>query len=49
MLDRIAFPEALKAIEHLGATNQAIYPIRDPYGLLDGFYFGPQFRDEAES
>jgi hypothetical protein len=39
----------LYVIEYLGTDDQKIYPIRDPYGLLDGFYFGPQFRDEAES
>ncbi len=39
----------LYVIEYLGTADQEIYPIRNPYGLLDGFYFGPQFRDEAES
>ena len=39
----------LYVIEYLGTANQVIHPIPDPYGLLDGFYFGPEFRDEAES
>jgi len=38
----------LYVVEYLGTDDQKIHPIRDPYHLLQGFYFGPEFRAHAE-